>query len=119
MPRGDTRTLPIAVPLDTWESGSHLYFTVKPADDVDDAITDSTAVVEKMLSDSDITSTDATNKNYLLTLEPDDTNSVTPGVYRAEIEFVNSAASNVITYPDPHVALWFFEITGDVGRRTA
>lgn len=124
MPRGDTRSLPVSIPVGTYTAGSHIYFTIKPIDDVDGASTDSTAVLIKTLSDADITSTDATNVNYLLTLAPDDTNTITPGVYRAEFEYVDTSTTpdTVITYPDPDrktgaILLW--TITGDVTRRVS
>lgn len=119
MPRGDTRTLSIALPIATYSTGASLFFTLKPLADVDAATTDTTAVLQKTLTDANITSTTATNKNYTLTLSPSDTNSITPGVYRAEIEFVNSGATTVLTYPDPSLSTWLFTITGDVTRRTA
>lgn len=119
MPRGDSRSLEVYLPIDDYEADCHLYFTIKPLDDVDSASSDSTAVVSKTLGDSNITATSSTQKTYLLELDPIDTNSVTPGVYRAEIEYVSADASIVLTYPDPDEAKWFFTITGDVTRRTA
>lgn len=119
MPRGDTRTLPIALPIGTWTAGSHLFFTLKPIDDVDGANTDGTAVVQRTLSDTDIISTNTANKNYLLKFVPADTNAVVPGVYRAEIEYVSADSLTVITYPDPNISTWLFTITGDVTRRVA
>lgn len=117
MPRGDSRTLPIAVPVDTYSAGASIFFALKAQ--VDDDAADSTAVFKTELTDADITSTDADNVNYLLSIAPSDTNSVTPAVYRAEIEFVSSDQSIVITFPDPSKQIWEFTITGDINRRTS
>jgi hypothetical protein len=116
MPRGDSRTLPIAVPLATYSVGASLFFAIKP--DVDNDLADATAAFKTELTDADITSTDADNVNYLLTLAPANTNTITPGVYRAEIEFVSADKSVVITFPDPAKQIWEFTITGDINRRT-
>lgn len=117
MPRGDTRTLPIAVPTSVYTTGASIFFTMKKTIDAD--VTDAQAVVKKTLTDANITSTTATLVNYLLTLAPADTTNVNPDSYRAEFEYVSADKTVVITYPDPDVSLFFIQITGDVGRRTS
>ena|SRR5882672_3600005 len=114
MPRGDTRTLSISIPLSIYSTGASIFFTMKKTIDAD--ATDAQAVVKKTLTDANITSTTST-KNYLMTLTPSDTTNVTPDTYRAEFEYVSADKATVITYPDPHVMLFNIEITGDVGRR--
>jgi len=117
MPRGDTRTLPVSIPTSVYSAGASIFFTMKKTIDAD--VTDANAVVKKTLTDSNITSTTATAVNYLLTLTPADTTNVTPDTYRAEFEYVSADKSDVITYPDPNVSLFYIQITGDVGRRTS
>lgn len=116
MPRGDSRTLPLAVPVDTYSTGASIFFAIKPQ--VDDVLDDSSAVLKKTLTDLDITSTDLVNVNYLLVLAPADTNTITPGMYFAEFEFVSADKSTVITFPDPSKSILEWEITGDINRRT-
>jgi len=117
MPRGDSRSLPIAIPVGTYSVGASIFFALKVA--VDNILDDSSAVLKKTLTDANITSTDATNVHYLLVLTPSDTNSIAPATYFAELEFVNAAKTVVISYPDPEVNIWQFQITGDVNRRTS
>jgi len=116
MPRGDSRTFPIAVPVATYSAGASLFFALKKV--VDDDADDSTAVLKKELTDADIVSTDADDKHYLMVLDPIDTDAIPPAIYLAELEFVSADKSIVITFPDPAIAKWTFEITGDVNRRT-
>ncbi len=115
MPRGDSRTLPIALPVDTYAAGASLFFAIK--EEVDNVLDDSSAVLLKELTDADITSTDDTDVHYLLVLEPADTNTIDPAQYRAELEYVSADQSVVITFPDPAKAVWDFTITGDINRR--
>lgn len=115
MPRGDSRSFKIKVPVSVYSVGASLFFGMKAK--ADDDSTDSTAVLKKTLTDSDITSSDETYKYYTLTLDPSDTNSITPGVYLAEVEFVSSDASTILTYPDPDIARWKFTISSDINRR--
>lgn len=117
MPRGDSRSLPIAVPVGTYSTNMKIFFALKTV--VDNITDDSSAVLRKTLTDADITGTDSTNVNYLLQLAPADTNSITPATYLAELEIVSADQSVVITYPDPSVAKWNFQITGEVNRRTS
>ena len=117
MPRGDSRTLPLAVPVGTYSTGASVFFALKSQ--VDDDSDDSTAVFKTELTDADITSTDAENVHYLLTIAPSDTDSITPAAYRAEFEFVSADKSVVITFPDPAKQILEFTITGDVNRRTS
>lgn len=117
MPRGDSRSLPLAVPVATYSTGASIFFTLKTV--VDNNIDDSQAVLTKTLTDANITSNDGTNVNYLLSLVPSDTNTLTPLTYFAEFEFVNAAKTQVITYPDPSIAQFKIQITGDVTRRTS
>ena len=116
MPRGDSRTFPIAVPVATYSVGASLFFALKLV--VDDDADDSTAVLRKQLTDTAITSIDATDVHYLMVLDPVDTDQIVPKIYRAELEFVSLDKSIVITFPDPAIAIWNFEITGDINRRT-
>lgn len=115
MPRGDSRTLPLAVPLSTYSVGASIFFALKKI--IDDDADDSTGFALKKLTDADIVSTDATHKHYVLALGPSDTNLIPPDTYLAELEFVSADKSVVITFPDAAVAVWHFEITGDVNRR--
>lgn len=115
MPRGDTRSLPIAIPVGTYSAGANIYFAMKLAIDADS--TDSAAVLKKVLSDANIVSTDATNVHYILKFVPADTTNVTPATYFAEFEFVSADKSVVITYPDPDLMIFKIKITGDVNRR--
>lgn len=123
MPRGDSRSITIAIPVATYSTGSSIFFALKTA--VDNILDDSTAVLKKTLTDANITSNDGTNVNYLLELTPEDTTVITPATYRAEFEFVNAAAQTsptdptgvVISFPDPGTSLFYIEITGDINRR--
>lgn len=123
MPRGDSRSLPLAIPLSVYSSGANIFFGLKLIADAD--VTDSNAYAKKTLTDADITSTTATQVNYLLSLTPSDTTGIPPATYFAELEFVNSIAQSdptlagavVISYPDPSIMLWNFQITADINRR--
>lgn len=115
MPRGDTRLLPVALPLGTYTVGASIFFALKTS--IDAVVTDDSAVLKKALTDDDIVSVDAINVNYDLLFQPPDTTNITPGVYFAELEFVSADKSVVITYPDPDTAQWKFTITGEVNRR--
>lgn len=117
MPRGDSRSFTLKVPIDTYSTGASLFFGMKKT--VDDDATDSTAVLKKTLTDSDITATTADYKEYTLSLVPSDTNTITPDNYLAEVEFVSSDGLTVLTYPDPKVAKWVFTISSDINRRTS
>ena len=117
MPRGDSRSLPLAIPVTTYSLGASIFFTLKTV--IDNNIDDSQAVLRKTLTDANITSNDGVNVNYLLVLAPVDTNTLTPTTYFAEFEFVSSDKSVVITYPDPSVEVLKMQITGDVTRRTS
>jgi hypothetical protein len=117
MPRGDTRSLPVSVPIGTYSVGASIFFGMKTGIDAD--ITDSSAVLKKTLTDANIQSTTATTVNYLLVLTPADTTNITPATYFAEFEFVSADKSVVISYPDPDVSIFKIKITGDVNRRTS
>lgn len=116
MPRGDSRSFPIAIPITTYSAGASIFFALKTT--ADNVLDDASAVLKKTLTDVNITSTDSVNKNYLLNLTPTDTTGITPATYRAELEFVSADKTIVISYPDPNVTLWEFQITGDINRRT-
>lgn len=115
MPRGDTKTLPVSIPVGTYSVGASIFFALKKT--IDANITDSSAVLRKTLTDANITSTDAVNVNYLMIITPSDTTNINPDTYFAEFEFVSADKSNVITYPDRDISEWRFTITGDVNRR--
>ena len=123
MPRGDSRSLPLAIPLSIYSTGANILFGLKLTADAD--VTDSNAYAKKTLTDANITSTTATQVNYLLNLTPNDTTGIPPGTYFAELEFVNAIAQStpaaagavVISYPDPSIMLWKFQITADINRR--
>ena len=117
MPRGDSRSLPVALTADTYSAGASVFFGLKTV--VDDDLADSTAVLKKTLTDADIIIHDVDYVHYLLQLLPTDTNTIPPAVYLAEFEFVSADGLTVLTYPDPSIAVWQFTITGDVNRRTA
>lgn len=115
MPRGDSRSLPIAVPVGTYSAGASIFFALKTVIDAD--ATDSAAVLRKTLTDANITSNDGVNVNYLLSLVPADTTNITPATYFAEFEFVSADKSVVISYPDPALSIFKIQITGEVNRR--
>jgi hypothetical protein len=117
MPRGDSRSFNIRVPISIYSTGASLFFGMKKKADDDNA--DSAAVLKKTLTDDDISSTTDDYKIYTLTLAPSDTNSITPDTYQAEVEFVSSDGDTVLTFPDPDVARWKFQITPDINRRTS
>lgn len=117
MPRGDSRTLPISLPLDTYSVGATIYFALKRV--VDNDLTDSTAVFKTEITDADIQTIDATHVNYIFRIHKEDTNLVTPATYRAELQFVSADKTIVITFPDPALMEWYWEITGDINRRTS
>lgn len=119
MPRGDSRSIPLAIPVGTYSAGASIFFALKVA--IDDVLNDSSAFLLKKLTDADIVSNDGTNVNYLLQLEPADTNGLTtvPTTFFAEFEFVSADQNTVITYPDESVAILQWTITPDVNRRTS
>lgn len=117
MPRGDTRSLPIRLPLDTYSAGAKIYFALKSA--IDNDLTDSTAVFKTEITDADIVDITATDVEYLFKLHKEDTNLVTPAIYRAEFQFVSADKTIVISFPDRAIMELFWEITGDVNRRTS
>lgn len=117
MPRGDSRSFNVKIPVSVYSTGASLFFGMKQQPDDDS--TDSTAVLKKTLTDSDISSTTDDYKIYTLSLAPDDTNSITPGTYLAEVEFVSSDGLTVLTYPEPNVSRWKFTISSDINRRTS
>lgn len=117
MPRGDSRTLPISLPLDTYSAGAKLYFALKRT--VDNVLDDASAVFKTEITDADIISITDTAVNYVFKIKKEDTNLITPGNYRAELQFVSQDKEIVITYPDPEYIEWYWTITGDVNRRTS
>lgn len=117
MPRGDSRSFTIKVPVSVYSTGASLLFGMKKK--ADDDSSDSAAVLKKTLTDSDITATTADYKEYTLTLTPSDTTGITPDTYLAEVEYVSSDGSTVLTYPDPDIARWKFTISSDINRRTS
>lgn len=117
MPRGDSRVLPLAVPVSVYTTGASIFFCLKLV--LDDLTTDVNAVVTKTLTDANIVSNDGTNVNYLMTLAPSDTNVIPPNTYFAEFEYVSADKSVVISYPDTSVQVWKFQITRDDNRRTS
>lgn len=116
MPAGDTRSLPIAVPISIYSAGSTLLFGMKLVLDTD--LTDAAAVVKKTLTDSNITSTTATTVNYLMELGTTDTNTVTPATYFAGFKMVSEdETTTVISYPDPSVSIFKIQITSPTNNR--
>lgn len=115
--RGDSASIPLAVPLDSYSVGTKIFFALKA--NIDNSPGDTTAVVKKTLTDANIDSTDANGKNYVLDFVPADTDTVPLGTYRAEFEVVSADGTFVKTFPDPEFQEWFIEVTGDVNRRTS
>lgn len=121
MTRGDSATVPFAIPIGTYSTGAKVFFALKPAADVVQAdLDDALAVLVKTITDADlVASDDTTAKHYSFDLVPADTNDVAPGVYLAELEFVSEDGSVVLSWPDPEENTWEFTISPDVNRRTA
>lgn len=117
MPRGDSRSFPLQVPTSSYSVGTKVFFALKSVPD--NVLDDSSAVLKKQFGDSNITSNTGGTVTYALALTPSDTNLITPGVYRAEIEIVSADSLTVISYPDPSVAIWNFEISADINRRVS
>ena len=108
----------VQIPADTYSSGASVFFAMKTQ--VDDVSDDSSAVLKKTLTDSDIVvQGDDMIVVYSLHFAPADTNAVALGTYLAEIQFVSADKATVITYPDPEVAVWEFTVSGDINRRTS
>lgn len=110
MIRGDTRTITATfvdsdgTALDL--TGGTVFFTVNASPEPTD---DTTAVVQK-----DVTSFDApTTGVATITLSSSDTNSVTPGTYWYDCQFVSSGG--IVTSLDKAK----FIIKGDITRRVA
>ena len=116
MPRGDSRSLPVNLPVASYTVGSKIFFALKTA--VDNVVDDSSAVLRKTLTDANIILNDGVNVHYILSLVPADTFNITPATYVAEFEVVNATQQTVLTFPDPATAIMQFTITGDVNRRT-
>lgn len=115
MPRGDSRTLPLAVPTSVYTTGASIFFGMKATIDAD--VTDANAYAKKTLTDADIVSQNANTVNYVLTLNPSDTTGVPPNTYFAELEYVSADKLTVISYPDPDIMIFQIVISGDVNRR--
>lgn len=116
IPRGDSRTLPLQVPVDTYSSGMSIFITAKL--EVDNVLDDSTAPLRKTLTDADIDHTDAQYVYYTIRFTPSEMNVIDADTYRFEFELVSADALTVLTYPDPNIAEAYLVVTGDVGRRT-
>lgn len=110
MIRGDTRTITATfvdsdgIALDL--TGGKVFFTVNASDT---ATTDSAAVVQVDTSSFSAPTTGVAT----ITLASTDTNSVTPGTYWYDLQFVSSGG--VVT----SLAKDKFVLTGDISRRIA
>lgn len=107
--RGDSHTIPLTIenngtPVDI--TGFTVFFTVN-ADS--DPIDDSGAVIEKSVTSH----TDPTNGKTLITLDPDDTTSLTPGNYWYDIQ-IKDTSDNITSIPKDK-----FIIVSDITRRTS
>lgn len=98
-PVGNSKSLPLAVPVGSYSSGCKIFFTMKPA--IDALTNDSSAVLEKTLTDANIQSNDGVNVNYLLVINPADTVNVAAGKYYADFKLVSADTLTQINYPDP------------------
>lgn len=78
--RGDINETYFGYPIDSWESGSKLFFAAKPVPDND--INDTFAVINKEYGDNDIIAEtheffDPNFKTYRCVILPSDTNGIT------------------------------------------
>ena len=110
MIRGDTRTITATFvdssnnPLDL--TGGTVFFTVNASKEPTD---DTSAVVEKDITSFD----DPASGVCIITLDSSDTNSVTPGTYWYDCQFVSSVG--IVTSLERAK----FIVKGDITRRTA
>lgn len=111
--RGDSDSWTLSVPLTVWSAGGKFFFAVKPKGSLATVdLTDASAQIKKTYDDTFITSTDAVNKNYTLTLTHTDTVNTTPGKYIAEFQWVNAAGTVVQTFGQ-----FKYTIIADVNQR--
>lgn len=90
MPRGDTRTLSFTITENGSAkniTGATIYFTVR--NKLDDATSDSDAVLQKSQSSH----SDAANGLSSITINPSDTNTLTPKSYVYDISLIESGGA--------------------------
>lgn len=111
--RGDEKSKTVWVSASLYAVGGKLFFAAKPQIDSDS--TDSSAIINKTLTDDDIVETNgAGDKGFRLLILGSDTKDLQmtdPTTYNAEFQYVTPSGAPV-SFPDDNT--FFLKITPDI-----